>query len=38
MQFGKKATVSFITATLLLTNLHVMNFNNKGIISLFENY
>lgn len=28
MQFGKKAAVSFVTATLLLTNLHVMNFNN----------
>ena len=28
MQFGKKAAVTFVTATLLLTNLHVMNFNN----------
>ena len=28
MQFRKKAAVSFVTATLLLTNLHVMNFNN----------
>lgn len=28
MKFGKKAAVSFVTATLLLTNLHVMNFNN----------
>lgn len=28
MKFHKKAAVSFVTATLLLTNLHVMNFNN----------
>ena len=28
MQFRRKAAVSFVTATLLLTNLHVMNFNN----------
>ena len=28
MKFRKKATVSFVTATLLLTNLHVMEFNN----------
>ena len=28
MQFRKKAAVSFVTATLLLTNLHVMDFNN----------
>ena len=28
MHFGKKAAVSFVTATLLLTNLHVMDFNN----------
>ena len=28
MHFRKKAAVSFVTATLLLTNLHVMDFNN----------
>ena len=28
MQFRKKTAVSFVTATLLLTNLHVMDFNN----------
>ena len=28
MQFRKKAAVSFVTATLILTNLHVMNFTN----------
>ena len=28
MRFRKKAAVSIVTATLLLTNLHVMNFNN----------
>ncbi len=28
MKFRKKAAVSFVTATLILTNLHVMNFTN----------